>query len=62
MDQGWPTFAIAHNIHIGFFLTFKKISPNEFRLVIFDYSCSKVVKKCHGHEEPMRRIIEEVYK
>lgn len=59
LDQGWPAFAIAHNLQVGYFLTFKKLNDDEYRVVIFDYSCCEVVTKCPDHGDATRRIVEE---
>ena len=44
LDQGWPAFAIAHNLKIGYFLTFKKLTAKVYKVVIFDYYCSGVMR------------------
>jgi hypothetical protein len=49
-DQGWPGFAIAYEIKIGYFLTFKVLSDNIYKVTIFDYSITEVVKKCPWHD------------
>jgi hypothetical protein len=45
MDQHGLGFSIDYHTRIGYFLTFKKIKPVDFRFIIFDYSCSEMVKK-----------------
>jgi hypothetical protein len=42
MDHGCLGFAISHHFKIGYFLTFKKIKTCDFRVVILNYSFSKV--------------------
>jgi hypothetical protein len=37
LDQGWPGFAIAHQVKIGYFMTFKMIRGDVFKVTIFDY-------------------------
>jgi hypothetical protein len=46
LDHGWPAFAIAHDLKIGFHLTFKKFSPRVYKVMSFDYSGAEVVKRC----------------
>ncbi|KAK1683611.1 hypothetical protein QYE76_044459 [Lolium multiflorum] len=41
IDQGWEVLAIAHQLKIGQFLTFKKVYPGEYSVVIFDHTCTK---------------------
>ncbi|XP_071683530.1 B3 domain-containing protein At1g49475-like [Lolium perenne] len=36
IDHGWAAFAIAHQLKVGQFLTFKKVSSFEYNVVIFD--------------------------
>jgi hypothetical protein len=43
--QGWPGFVIGHQIKIGYFLTFKVLRTNVYKVTIFDYSVIKVVMK-----------------
>ena len=31
LDRGWPVFTIAHDLHIGYILMFKKIAAKELR-------------------------------
>jgi hypothetical protein len=58
MDQGWPGFAIAHEIKIGYFLTFKVLRGNIYKVTIFDYSMTEVVKKCPQHDPALAMIDE----
>jgi hypothetical protein len=46
MDQGWPCFSIANQIKISYFLTFKVLMGDIYKVTIFDYSMTEVVKKC----------------
>lgn len=41
LDQGWAGFAIAHQIKIGYLLTFKVLKGDVYRVTIFDFSMSK---------------------
>jgi hypothetical protein len=43
LAAGWPKFAIAHNLKIGYFLFFKKLTAKEYRVVVFDYSCVRLL-------------------
>ncbi|XP_071676699.1 B3 domain-containing protein At1g49475-like [Lolium perenne] len=45
IDQGWVAFAIAHQLKVGQFLTFKKVSSFEYSVVIFDHTCTEVVSR-----------------
>jgi hypothetical protein len=36
LDQGWPGFAIAHEIKIGYFMIFKVIKGDVLKVTIFD--------------------------
>jgi hypothetical protein len=40
IDQGWASFAIAHDLRVGSFLTFHKEALGFYRVVIFDYTCT----------------------
>jgi hypothetical protein len=55
LEAGWPEFAIAHNLKIGYLLFFKKLTPKEYRVVVFDYSCCEVVGMCPDHPKSMKR-------
>jgi hypothetical protein len=46
MDQGWTGFSIAHQIKIGYFMTFKALKNDVYKATIFDYSMIEIVKKC----------------
>jgi hypothetical protein len=49
LDQGWPTFTIAHDLRVGYMLTFKKISTIEYHMAIFDYCSCEVVTNSPAH-------------
>jgi hypothetical protein len=51
-------FAIANNIKIGYFLTFKIFKSNVYKVTIFDYPMTKIVKKCPQHD-PALAVMEE---
>ncbi|KAI4986901.1 hypothetical protein ZWY2020_019531 [Hordeum vulgare] len=46
LDQGWATFAIVHHINIGYMVTFKLLTPDTFKVIIFDDDGIEVVNKC----------------
>jgi hypothetical protein len=50
MDQGWAGFAIAQKIKIGYFMTFKVLKDDAYKVAIFDYSVIEIVKKCPQHD------------
>jgi hypothetical protein len=39
LDQGYATFAVVRDLRVGYFLTFKKTNPNEYRVIIFYHPC-----------------------
>jgi hypothetical protein len=50
MDQGWAGFSIAHEIKIGYFMTFKVLKSNTYRVTTFDYSMTKIA---HNMIQPL---------
>jgi hypothetical protein len=40
-------------------LFFKKLGAKEYRVVVFDYSCSEVVGRCPQHPHSMKRPDED---
>jgi hypothetical protein len=57
--QGWATFAIAHQLKIGQFLTFKKVSTFEYNVVIFDHTYTEMMSRCPDHSDATRCVIFE---
>uniref|UniRef100_A0A8I6WRA7 TF-B3 domain-containing protein n=1 Tax=Hordeum vulgare subsp. vulgare TaxID=112509 RepID=A0A8I6WRA7_HORVV len=51
LDQGWATFAAVHEIHIGNMVTFKLLTPDTLKVIIFDDDGIEVVKMCGKHDE-----------
>ncbi|KAF7009239.1 hypothetical protein CFC21_023805 [Triticum aestivum] len=51
LDQGWATYAAVHQIKIGYMLTFKLLTPDTFKVIIFDDDDIEVVNKCGKHDE-----------
>ncbi|KAK1611433.1 hypothetical protein QYE76_035106 [Lolium multiflorum] len=39
MDAGWPEFVKAHDLKVGYLLTFKKIDTKSLQVLIFGYNC-----------------------
>jgi hypothetical protein len=58
MDQSLAGFAIANKIKIGYFLTFKTLKSNVYKVTIFDYPMTEIVKKC-PHHDPALAVMEE---
>ena len=55
LHRGRPDFTIAHDLHIGYLLMFKKIAEKEFRVIIFNKSGCEVVKQCSQHPENLMK-------
>ncbi|KAE8812583.1 Speckle-type POZ protein [Hordeum vulgare] len=51
LDQGWATFAAVHRINIGYMVTFKLLTPDTLKVIIFDDDGIEVVNKCGKHDE-----------
>ena len=43
MDAGWPEFVKAHDLKVGYLLTFKKIDTKSLQVLIFGYNCCEKV-------------------
>jgi hypothetical protein len=43
LDQGWLGFSIAHQVKIGYFMIFKVMTGDIFKVTIFDYTMTEVV-------------------
>lgn len=56
IDQGCAGFPIAHNLRIGYLLTFKVITRVSVRVVIFDLSTVEVAVKCGEHDQALAVI------
>ncbi|KAE8769496.1 Speckle-type POZ protein [Hordeum vulgare] len=46
LDRGWDTFVVVHHIMIGYMLTFKLLTPDTMKVIVFDNESVKVVTKC----------------
>ncbi|KAK1679038.1 hypothetical protein QYE76_039886 [Lolium multiflorum] len=55
IDQGWVAFAVDHQLQIGQFLVFKKVSTFQYNVVIFDYTCTEVMTMCRYHGDATSR-------
>ncbi|KAF7058037.1 hypothetical protein CFC21_065174 [Triticum aestivum] len=51
LDQGWATYAVVHQIKIGYMVTFKLLTPDTLKVIIFDDDGIEVVNKCGKHDE-----------
>ncbi|VAH23277.1 unnamed protein product [Triticum turgidum subsp. durum] len=51
LDQGWATYAAVHQIKIGYMVTFKLLTPDTLKVIIFDDNGIEVVNKCGKHDE-----------
>ncbi|KAM3253575.1 hypothetical protein ACQJBY_047578 [Aegilops geniculata] len=51
LDQGWATYASVHQIKIGYMVTFKLLTPDTLKVIIFDDDGIEVVNKCGKHGE-----------
>ncbi|KAF7075917.1 hypothetical protein CFC21_080648 [Triticum aestivum] len=51
LDQGWATYAAVHQITIGYMMTFKLLTPDTLKVIIFDDDGIAVVNKCRKHDE-----------
>ncbi|XP_051229928.1 B3 domain-containing protein At1g49475-like [Lolium perenne] len=57
IDQGWSAFAVAHQLKVDQFVTFRRVSSLEYRVVIFDHTCTEVVRRCPYHGGPTRCVV-----
>ena len=48
-NQGWATFTAVHQIMIGYTLTFKLLSPDTMKVIVFNDEGVEVVTKCKEH-------------
>ncbi|KAE8778681.1 Cohesin subunit SA-1 [Hordeum vulgare] len=51
LDQGWATFAVVHQISIGYMVAFKLLTPDTLKVIIFDDDGIEVVNKCGKHDK-----------
>nr|XP_051211122.1 B3 domain-containing protein At4g01580-like [Lolium perenne] len=57
IDQGWAAFAVSHQLQIGQFLVFKKVSTFQYNVVIFDHTCTEVMTMCRYHGDTTRYVV-----
>lgn len=50
LDQGWDTFVTVHHIMIGYMLTFKLLTPDTMKVIVFDDEGMEVATKCKEHD------------
>ena len=50
LDQGWATFTAVHQIMIGYMLTFKLLTPDTMKVIVFNDEGVEVVTKCKEHD------------
>lgn len=46
----WALFVIAHQLKIEYLVTFKVLTPNSFKVIIFNIDDVEMVAKCKKHE------------
>ncbi|KAF7009570.1 hypothetical protein CFC21_024088 [Triticum aestivum] len=51
LDQGWSTYDVVHEIKIGYMVTFKLLTPDTLKVILFDNDGIEVVNKCGKHDE-----------
>ncbi|XBI80473.1 hypothetical protein VPH35_089633 [Triticum aestivum] len=57
LDQGWSgashwaTFAAVHQIKTGYIVTFKLLTPNTHKVIVFNDDDIEVVTKCGRHDD-----------
>ncbi|XBH79240.1 hypothetical protein VPH35_105260 [Triticum aestivum] len=51
LDQGWPPFVAIHQIKIGYMVTFKLLTPDMLKVIIFNEDSIEVVTKCGRHDD-----------
>ncbi|KAK1682738.1 hypothetical protein QYE76_043586 [Lolium multiflorum] len=56
MDKGWPEFVKAHDLKVGYLLTFKKLDTKSLQVLIFGYNCCE---KMDGREGEKKRLLQE---
>ncbi|XBJ19154.1 hypothetical protein VPH35_010177 [Triticum aestivum] len=51
LDQGWATYTAVHQIKIGYMVTFKLLTPDTLKVIIFDDDGIEVINKCGKHDK-----------
>ena len=50
LDQGWATFAAVHQIKIAFMVTFKLLTPDMLKVIIFNDDAIEMVTRCRRYD------------
>ncbi|XBI92925.1 hypothetical protein VPH35_029885 [Triticum aestivum] len=48
--KGWPPFAAVHQIRISYMVTFKLLTSDTLKVIVFDDEGIEVVTKCGKHD------------
>uniref|UniRef100_M8ASM3 Pentatricopeptide repeat-containing protein n=1 Tax=Aegilops tauschii TaxID=37682 RepID=M8ASM3_AEGTA len=51
LDLGWATFAAIHPIKIGYMVTFKLLTPDMLKVIVFNEDGIEVVTRCGKHDD-----------
>ncbi|KAE8812072.1 Speckle-type POZ protein [Hordeum vulgare] len=51
LDRGWATFVAVHQVRIEYMLTFKLLTTNNMKMIMFDDNGVEVVTMCKKHDE-----------
>ncbi|KAE8797987.1 Speckle-type POZ protein [Hordeum vulgare] len=51
LDQDWNLFTLIHQIIIGYMVTFKLLTPNTLKVIVFNDDGVELVTKCKKHDE-----------
>ncbi|KAE8806018.1 U-box domain-containing protein 4 [Hordeum vulgare] len=51
LNKDWATFAIVHQIKIGFMVTFKLLTSDMLNVIIFNDDDIKMVTRCGRHDD-----------
>ncbi|KAE8815276.1 U-box domain-containing protein 4 [Hordeum vulgare] len=51
LDQGWATFSVLHQIKIDYTTTFKLVTPNTLKVIVFNDDDIEVVTKRGRHDD-----------
>ncbi|KAE8804556.1 Speckle-type POZ protein [Hordeum vulgare] len=56
LNQGWAIFTAVHHIMIGYMLTFKLLTPDTMKVIVFDDEGVEVITKCKVHKNAFAAI------
>ena len=51
LDQGWGPFVAVHQIGIGYMTTFKLLTPDTLKVIVFNDDGIEVLTKCKKHDD-----------